>query len=76
MHTSFNQVDREAMYVNGSETDVLLFQYVVEVGDNTSMLDYWSDQQDWRWYDMIKNDMQAAYTLVMLQCAANQSSQR
>ncbi len=70
MHASFTQVDREATYVNGSETNILLFAYAVEVGDNTPMLDYWSDQHDWRWYDvMIKYNKQAAYTLVMLQCA-------
>ncbi len=39
--------------MNGSETNVLLFEYIVEVGDNSPMLDYWSDVRDSRRYVVI-----------------------
>jgi hypothetical protein len=41
-------IDREAAYVNGSGTDILLFEYTVRIGDASDDLDYWCDASDWR----------------------------
>ena len=41
-------IDRYAVYVNGTNTTVLTFEYVVETGDGTSLLDYHSDETKFR----------------------------
>ena len=36
-------VDRQAVYYDGSGTNVLIFQYDIHIGDKTDLLDYWSE---------------------------------